>query len=317
MALRCDTETVALAETLKTSLATRLFGRAAKRASYLKSIPRDSNVCGFGYGSKTTGTSLSAETAVRVYVRVKLPKGKIPNAQRVPEEIDGVPTDVIATGDLRALGPRPVEGGGSISLGARQPGTLGCLVEDGTGRRFILSNNHVLANTNTAKRGDNILEPASIDGGDSFPPIATLSDFEPIRFAGAVNHIDAAIAALVDLGAVLPEIASIGRVTPQPLQAVQHMSVVKHGRTTQRTLGVVMDIAADTQVRYGIRLAHFERQIAVGGVSGPFSDGGDSGALVVDAITKRPVALLFSGGPGLSFCNPIDLVLSRFGVSVV
>jgi hypothetical protein len=37
-------------------------------------------------------------------------------------------------------------------------GTLGCLVQDRDGNRFILSNNHVLADENKAEVGDVILQ---------------------------------------------------------------------------------------------------------------------------------------------------------------
>jgi hypothetical protein len=52
-------------------------------------------------------------------------------------------------------------------------------------------------------------------------------------------------------------------------------------------------------------------------VNGAFSDGGDSGSLVVDAVTRRAVALLFAGGSGSTFASPIEPVLARFGVEIV
>jgi hypothetical protein len=45
--------------------------------------------------------------------------------------------------------------------------------------------------------------------------------------------------------------------------------------------------------------------------------GGDSGALVVDAVTPKPVALLFAGGSGVAFANPIEAVLARFSVEIL
>ena len=49
----------------------------------------------------------------------------------------------------------------------------------------------------------------------------------------------------------------------------------------------------------------------------PFSRGGDSGSLIVDAVTLEPVALLFAGGDSLTFANPIDLVLQHYGITIV
>ena len=60
------------------------------------------------------------------------------------------------------------------------------------------------------------------------------------------------------------------------------------------------------------------QQLAVSGVGGQFSSGGDSGSLVVDAVTRHPVGLLFAGGGlGTTFVNPIGPVLDRFGVEIV
>jgi hypothetical protein len=55
-----------------------------------------------------------------------------------------------------------------VSIGHYQvtAGTFGALVTDrATGERFILSNNHVLANSNDSQLGDAILQPGAIDGG--------------------------------------------------------------------------------------------------------------------------------------------------------
>jgi hypothetical protein len=78
-----------------------------------------------------------------------------------------------------------------------------------------------------------------------------------------------------------------------------------------------MDLSADINVLYGSQTAHFEDQLAVIGAGGGFSSGGDSGSLVVDAVLKQPVGLLFAGGGASTFVNPIDQVLSRLNLQVV
>jgi len=71
--------------------------------------------------------------------------------------------------------------------------------QPGEGDYLILSNNHLLANTNAGKPGDLILQPGRFDGG-LFPSdsVATLERFEPIvltQFAGpGYNLLDAAVA---------------------------------------------------------------------------------------------------------------------------
>jgi hypothetical protein len=283
-------------------------------AAALNSLPP--NILGVGYGAKqTSGASVHDELAVRVYVRAKLPRTRLSRAETVPSSLNGVTTDVVAVGDITAS-VRPTECGVSCGHHAITAGTLGCLVHiDGdTGRHFILSNNHVLANANSAAVNDDVLEPGPIDGGTT--PIARLTDFEPLDFVGP-NTIDAAIAEVINLADVLPSISIIGSVVPPTREVAVYQSVRKHGRTTLHTVGVVMDVAADIKVRYGTRTAAFEDQIAIDGLGGNFGQGGDSGALIVDAVARSPVALLFAVGNGTTFANWIDPVLSRFNAEIV
>ena len=42
---------------------------------------------------------------------------------------------------------------------------LGCIITDYTDQKFILSNNHVIANSNLCSTGDKILQPGVYDGG--------------------------------------------------------------------------------------------------------------------------------------------------------
>lgn len=82
-----------------------------------------------------------------------------------------------------------------------------------------------------------------------------------------------------------------------------------------------MDISADVRVNFRHRgSAWFEDQIVVkSNDSNPFSGGGDSGSLIVDAGTCEPVGLLFANSrqAALTIANPIDLVLQRYGVTIV
>jgi hypothetical protein len=76
-------------------------------------------------------------------------------AQNVTRQT-GVPATAIAAGDFQSIRPltapvrqrmRPAQGGVSIGHYKITAGTLGCLVRDGKGGTYILSNNHVLANS--------------------------------------------------------------------------------------------------------------------------------------------------------------------------
>lgn len=275
------------------------------------------NVLGVGFGAKLVGGAVLDAPALRVYVRTKQPRIRLGAAERVPEEVDGIATDVVAVGDLSAQ-LRPVPCGVSIGHVDVTAGTLGCLVDLGDGAPHLLSNNHVLADSGAATLGDPILQPGPADGGDPDDPIAELTSFVPIAFDGAPNAVDAAVARVLDPTDVRPEILDVGLPVPPPVDAALYQSVLKHGRTTAHTVGVVVDLAADIQVRFGTRTALFRDQLAVVGIgASPFSDGGDSGSLIVDAVDLRPVALLFAGGGGTTFGNPIAPVLEAFGATIV
>jgi len=99
-------------------------------------------------------------------------------------------------------------------------GTLGVLVQDTTGTQYILSNNHILARTNSALLGEQIIHPGLIDQHtppdwdpvcykDENDTVAYLSDFVPIRFKEGKftprNEVDAAIADVVGTGVGLSE----------------------------------------------------------------------------------------------------------------
>jgi hypothetical protein len=184
-------------------------------------------------------------------------------------------------------------------------------------KRYILSNNHVLANSNVAQIGDAILEPGPIDGGLPKNPIARLSEWVPVLFGGASNYVDAAIAEIINPADVIPEILSIGPVAQPEMPGSLYQSVRKHGRTTLHTIGVIMDVSADINVLYGAQTAHFVDQLAVVGAGSNFSSGGDSGSLVVDGVTRRAVGLLFAGGGATTFLNPIDQVLSCLKIQII
>src|SRR5262249_911724 len=69
-------------------------------------------------------------------------------------------------------------------------GTLGCFVTRPKIKAIgVLSNNHVLANENRAKKGDAILQPGKADGGKGRDRVATLDRFVPLK-TGTHNVLD-------------------------------------------------------------------------------------------------------------------------------
>jgi hypothetical protein len=221
--------------------------------------------------------------------------------------------------------------GGNIndsSKGFCYGGTLGALVEDVSGHRYILSNNHVLARTNAAASGEDIIQPGLIDQSpacfkDNTDVVADLTRFIPILFKtkGTIpsNAVDAAIAQ-VRAGYVDPTgfIIDIGTLSSDTMAPHLGMAVKKSGRTTGLTNGNITAVNATIDVSYGSgKTARFVNQIVVG--TGDFIAAGDSGSLMVEDVATNPsaVGLLFAGSSTTAIANPIDGVLDSFGVSMV
>src|SRR5436309_12071430 len=214
-----------------------------------------------------------------------------------------------------------------ISKGFCYGGTLGALVKDASGNQYILSNNHVLARTNVAALGENIIQPGLIDQSpgcfkDSTDIVADLSYFVSINFKTRTMHtnsVDAAIAQ-VRVGKVDPTgfIIDIGTLSSDTVAPSLSMSVKKSSRKTGLTYGDITVVNATIDVSYGSgKTARFTNQIVVG--PGSFIAAGDSGFLMVENVDTDPraVGLLFAGGSTTAIANPIGDVLDAFNVSMV
>ena len=266
------------------------------------------------------GIGVAGET-LRVYVLEERA-----SEVEVPDRFGDLSTETILTAGFQAVTPpprrqtriRPTPCGVSVGHVSTTAGTLGCLVEV-DGQRYVLSNNHVLADTSNGTPGDSIVQPGPLDGGTSqADDIAILYDFEPIDFAGAANRIDAAIASVIDPSQVDPSIMVLGLASNPPIAPSMGQDVAKHGRTTGFTIGYVVDVSFDGYVSYGAAgTAWFEDQIVIESDNGRFSEPGDSGSLIVHSPTSHPVALLFAGDEQRTLGNPIDQVLNCFGGTVV
>jgi hypothetical protein len=223
---------------------------------------------------------------------------------------------------------RPLVIGCSIGHFAITAGTLGCFVTDRkTKVTLILSNNHVLANENGAKKGDAIIQPGDFDGGKRPKDVvAKLRTFVTLK-PNATNIVDCAVATpakKIDFNS--HQLGSFGALAGLRATIVDEGTVVrKVGRTTGETSGRVTAFELDNVVvGYDIGNLRFDDQIEIEGAgTGPFSDGGDSGSLIVDA-DRMAVALLFAGGDnggtngmGLTYGNPIHSVLDALKVDLL
>ena len=311
------------------------------------------NVVGVGVGYKVSKGVSTNDLSIVCLVKAKT--SDLPKGGEIPREIGGAVTDVVQVGELWAFQNlrgrhRPAPGGVSLGHFAITAGTLGVVVRDrNTGQRLILSNNHVMANSNDAQIGDAILQPGPADGGNlATDTIATLERFVPIQFtseqgtcsianmyasignilskallsnhrvyvtrenAQASNSVDAALARPLNDEDVLDEIVDIGEIngTAQPQLG---MAVRKTGRTTGFTADTITTIDTTVTVNYGSgRTARFDGQV----IAGPMSQGGDSGSLIVAADTPQAVGLLFAGSNAVTIFSDIQDVLDALQVNI-
>jgi hypothetical protein len=280
------------------------------------------NVVGVGIAEKHTGGIPTGQLGVTVYVVRKAPPEKVRDEALVPSDAGGVQTDVVATGEFRAealVGRyRPVPDGVSCGHFKITAGTLGCLVKREK-RLYILSNNHVLANVNAAAVGDPILQPGPIDGGTQTDVIAKLSAAVPIQFGAASNTVDCAIAQTSPRLMAFKN-SCLGQISTALATCSRGLIVRKCGRTTGHTRGVITDCSATIRVGYeAAGAALFTDQILINGLppTATFSQGGDSGSLILAEKGLHPVGLLFAGSSTHTIANKIKPVLASFGVTIV
>lgn len=258
--------------------------------------------------------------------------------------------DVRLLDEERTKHVRPAQPGLSLGHYKVTAGTFGAVVRDrATGENLILSNNHILANATDGKDGrsaigDPILQPGEYDGGTTEDRIATLVRYIPIhkgeapatcpvangvarlanmfvhlvrpnyqlkffKRAGNTNVVDCAVARPVRPEIISDEIFDIGRVEGTA-KARPGMPVMKSGRTTGTTRGVVTAVGATMEVKLDDNnSAYFSDQV----VCDMKSQGGDSGSLVLTEGNKA-IGLLFAGSEKVTVFNHIQTVLDKLNI---
>jgi hypothetical protein len=279
------------------------------------------HVTGVGVGFKEVGGSRTDQVAVRVYVDRKVPRAELPEGELLPEEINGVPVDVIEASFEVHGGPAPPTGHrqrhapmlGGISvgnLGLGGSGTLGGSVFDRrTGRDLILSNWHVICGSLSCAAGERIIQPGT-GGGDTGTAADVVARLH--RFVIS-NRVDAAVALLTGHRFLRRDLLNLGSYagTAGPVLGAQ---VRKSGRTTGVTSAEVTDVSASVNVGgYPQGTLAFDDQIVIedGNPSAP----GDSGSLWIDQ-RRRVVGLNFAGSTGRAIANPIADVIAALSIDI-
>jgi len=328
----------------------------------LKSIAKEylkkENIIGVGLGKKIKSGKKTNRSCITMLVTKKEPANLIKSRDLIPKRIERIETDVIEVGIIKALPrkvrarqaiddyrkkTRPAIGGTSIGHEDITAGTLGCIVYRNK-QPYILSNNHVLANSNEASKGDAILQPGRADDGKDADKIAELEEFVPIHFREGVtlnfilqtillllqwlfslfnvelrakkrqadvNFVDAAIAKPMSNNLVKDEILKIGQIKGVK-KAELGMKIQKSGRTTGYTTSEIEVTDATVTVSYGFgKDGVFEDQL----IGGPMSEGGDSGSAILD-MNNNLIGLLFAGSSKVTIMNPIDKVFESLNVGL-
>lgn len=307
-------------------------------------------VTGVDINQQVTKGKPTGELAIVVYVENKKPANKVPKGQLIPPELDGIPTDVkeqqkivpkvaltpvrdrdvplldatnyatlhggISMGPCRSihLDPPDVPASGDYTIA----GTLGALVRDRVTRNtMVLTNFHVAAVHNDWQVGDRMAQPSRSDGGR-----CPDDGFGGLSRARLNSHVDGAVVTIDDGVATRASIEQIGAVNGHADAVVGHQ-VRKRGRTTELTIGWVDSIDATNIVAYGGDVGDrtFRDQIRIlpdTTINPHFSEGGDSGSVIVDH-DNNIVGLLFAGAEDDSdtYANPIQRVLDDLAVDII
>jgi hypothetical protein len=267
------------------------------------------------------------ELAIRIHVKKKLDQPVLEMAAAlgmtnpIPPCIGGFPTDVPegryrahVTNPHQALN-NPMRGGISISDEFHNTaGTLGGIVIDrATGAEMILSNWHVLVCKWIARPGQRIYQPGRLDGGTFANNVAALT-----RHAMPVN-LDAAVATLTGSRPLIIDQFELGAVMGVR-QATLGMELVKSGRTSGVTEGVVTAVQGTAKLTYDgmTRLIREVVTIEPKRGSGEVSRPGDSGAWWLDQQTMQAVGLHFAGSdfPERALALDMQSVLDALNVDL-
>jgi hypothetical protein len=233
----------------------RFLARVVK-STHWPTLKRNDNIVGMAFGRRMVSLERTDAPAVVVYVARKVSRRFLPPSLLLPRRIyvggDWIEVDVHETGPIYFLSftakERPAPTGVSIGhLTAGNTGTLGSLVTDNTdGALCILSNNHVMANYNTATLGDVITQPGPADGGTAADQIATLKRFVTMNPTG--NTVDCAIAQVGKLGDVIDQIKN----NVMPVATANHPAVglLKAGGCNRTFMNPIGDVLKQLNVSF-------------------------------------------------------------------
>jgi hypothetical protein len=234
--------------------------------------------------------------------------------------VEGHEIRLIDSKPFRILsGPKVLGIGHSVGhITAEEFGTLGCFVKDPAGKKYLLSNYHVLYNPKSALGNDFVIQPARPHGGAQ-PDIVGVMGAHVRVDPAITNYFDAAIAGPIGDGVDLNlENPCMKAAIRGHAKARLNMNVSKFGAASGRTRGTISALNVNAKVTVFNRKVEFANQIMVQNeekgylLAGP----GDSGSVFVDD-DKNAVGLLFAGNGPQCLANHLDDLLLKLGVQLV
>jgi endonuclease G len=305
-----------------------------KGARFLK----DPNITSVGIGYKISGGKRTGELAVQFTVAEKARPDDLAalGTEPIPSSftIDGVevPTDVIersfrpeyrivaeASASGRKKRADPIVPGISVAHIRGTAGTIGCIVyDDADGTPYVLSNWHVLHGPEGAI-GQEVVQPGPFDDN------RTQRNRLGVLVRSHLGHAgDCAVATIEDRG-FKPQIMDLNVAVDQLGEPELDDRVIKSGRTTAVTHGVVTRIHTIAKIDYGGSTGEQE----IGGfeigpdpkvppANGEISMGGDSGSIwLFKSAAGKPTSVM----AGLHFAgegstDPVEHAVACYPKSV-
>ena len=287
------------------------------------SLRKYPNVTGVGVGYKMVNGHRTEIISIRVYVRTKLPVDQLPKDAILPQQVDGVPVDVIEVHPRAHNSPVPIEDFqarhnpllGGISVGNEVlggSGTISCNVFDNVlAEGMILSNWHVLCGRTTCAIGESIIQPGT-GGDDTGQPTDQVAR---LYRAVITDRVDAALGRLT--GARFLSRNILGRDIITGFAPGQlGMTVSKAGRTTGVTSATITDIDCEIDIEYDDdQTRHLVNQLTIEGTN--VSLPGDSGSIWADDL-GHAVGLNFAGQTDgtVGFANRFENVMSALQINL-
>ncbi|MFO7679611.1 MAG: hypothetical protein R6X34_06125 [Chloroflexota bacterium] len=283
-------------------------------------------------GIKETGSKLTDDLAFRVYVTQKVPPDQLAPNQMIPNEIMGFKTDIIEY-DIPVQTEnsdkfRPLKGG--IQIDNEKPagyGTLGCIAQvNGSNEVVVLTNAHVVR-SGGATGSINMGQPEYVDccccTCDDIGHSAASDQLLDGSSDAAIVHLKSGVGA-ENVIRMLNGDGSDGTVNGSTTAVVSTDTVIKVGRTSDKTQGTILSITHGTPANADEGRPARTNQILIQPNAGVtlFQDRGDSGSVLVDA-SNRVVGIMWGAYlvPGSSLyghgiASPIGPVLSGLNISI-